>query len=120
MTVSAYCLNLGADAIANRTISIRLHDGAPGSAGTANRIGTVSEDVAASGWSDASDGDFDNDSDISFGVLSSADSNDVSHYSAWAGSNFLWHAALDSTVTVAANESFKLNSGTVGLDGASG
>ena len=47
-------LNIAANAITNRTISVRLHSAAPGDACTTNRIGTIETDVASTGWSSAS------------------------------------------------------------------
>ena len=74
--------------------------------------------MAASGWSAASGGDSTNSAAIDFGVLSTTDSFDVSHYSCWDGANFMGREALTSTVTVAANETFSINAQTLTWTGS--
>ena len=108
-------LNIAADAVTNRTISIRIHDGAPGNSGTNNRIGSHEEDVAASGWTTAANGRSENSAAVSFGVLSSSDSHTVEAVTFWDGSTFLGWADLASNVTVAANETFTLQANTVDI-----
>ena len=118
MPLSDYALNLAADHLAGRTIQVRLHTGEPGNAGTANAISGATADVAASGWSNAASGDVSNVAAIDFGVLSTTASNDVSHYSIWDGTNFMGSESLASTVTVAANETFSINAGTLQIMGS--
>ena len=106
-------LNKAADHITASTLGVRLHSGAPGNNGTDNRIGSVSQDVAASGWSDADAGESSNKAAIDFGVLSNSSNNTVGAYSLWEGNTFRGWADLTSAVTVAANERFSLRAGTV-------
>ena len=108
-------LNIAADAVTNRTISIRIHDGAPGNSGTNNRIGSHEEDVAASGWTAAANGRSENNAAVAFGVLSSGSSNTVRAVTFWDGNTFLGWADLASDVTVAANETFTLQANTVDI-----
>ena len=116
MTVTAYALNLAADELTGRTVTIKLHTGDPGSAGTDNAVSGAEEDVAASGWSDASSGRTANSSAVSFGVLSTSGSTTVSHYSLWDSSNLMGYDSLSADVTVAANESFSLNADTAAFN----
>ena len=109
-------LNLAADAATAQTIQIRLHSGAPGDAGTANRVAGVSVDVAAGGWTAAAGGVSETTADAAFGVLSASASVTVRAYSLWRGSTFLGWADLTGAVTVAANESFSLRMGTVQVE----
>ena len=111
--VSNHTLNLAADQATNRTVEVRVHSGAPGNAGTGNRIGTVSEDVAAGGWTAAASGVSETTGDTEFGVLSTSQSNTVTAYSLWDGANFMGWADLAADIVVAANESFTLSAGTV-------
>lgn len=112
-------LNLAANDVTNRTISVRIHSGAPGNAGTANRIGTHEVDVAAAGWTAAASGASETTADTDFSVLDTANSQTVMAYSLWNGGTFLgWGDVYQAGTTtvgvaVAANEEFKLNAGTV-------
>ena len=118
MPLADYGLNIAADAITNRTIQVRLHTGNAGTNGTSNVITGAAEDVAASGWGVASGGDASNTDAIDFGVLSTNNSFDVSHYSTWDGSDFVGRESLTASVTVAANETFSINAGTVTFMGS--
>ena len=111
-----YGLNIAADALSNRTITVMLHTGAPGNAGTANQITGAEVDVAASGWTTAASGASETSGDTDFGVLSTSISRTVSDYSLWDGNNFIGWGDMSSNVVVAANESFTLNSGTVSME----
>ena len=108
-------LNIAVNAITNRTISVHLHDGAPGDACTGNRIGTVSTDVASTGWSAGSGGISDNVGAVAMGVLSTTDSNTVTAYSLFDGNACLGWANFASSVAVGANESFSINAGTIDI-----
>ena len=118
MPLTDYSLNLAADEITNRTVQVRLHTADAGTAGTTSRIGTVSQDVAAAGWSAATGGDSTNLAAIDFGVLSASASFDVSHYSVWDGANFMGRESLSASVTVAANETFSINASTLTFMGS--
>ena len=118
---SAALFNLSANDITNRTLAVRLHDGAPGNNGASNRIGTISQNVASGGWSDASSGGSETSAETDFGELSSADAFTVEAYSVWNGNTFLWWADVyqEGTTTVgvavAATEEFKMNAGEISI-----
>ena len=113
--VANAALNSAADALTSQTIAVRIHDGTPGNAGTENRIGAHSVNVAAGGWTAASGGVSENSADVAFGVLSTSASNTVRAYSLWRGNTFLGWADLDNAITVAANESFLINARTIDI-----
>ena len=104
--------------VTNRTLQVRLHTGAPGANATANAITGAEQDVAAAGWDSAAGGVAENASDINFGVLSTSDSNTVTHYSVWNGATPILTESLAASVTVAANETFKINANTIDLTAA--
>ena len=109
-------LNIAADAVTNRTISIRIHDGAPGNSGTNNRIGSHEEDVAASGWTAASSGRSENSRGrgLRRAVLGQHQHRPGRHLLGRVNT-FLGWADLASDVTVAANETFTLQANTVDI-----
>ena len=111
--VSDATLNQAVDAITNQTIQVRVHSASPGNAGTSARIGSSSVDHAAAQWTAGSGGVSETTVDSAFGVLDSANSQTVTHYSLWASTTFLSWGDLASSVTVAAGESFTINSGTI-------
>ena len=112
-------LNRASDHLTSGSREVRLHSDAPGNAGTSNRIGTIAEDVAATGWTDASSGVAETSADINFGVLDTVNEVTVDAYSVWDGSDFLgWGDVYQPGtttvgVTVAAGRTFTLSSGTV-------
>ena len=109
---STAALNLAADELTNRTITLYAYTGAPGNNGTVNRLApTVA--VAAGGWTVASSGVSETSADAAFGVLSTTQSRTITAYGAFDGATFLGWADLTADVVVAANESFTLNAGTV-------
>ena len=112
-------LNVAADAVTSQALSVRLHSGAPGNAGTANRIGTVSATVPANGWTAADDGSSTNASAVAFGVLDSSNAQTVRAYSLWQGSTFRGWGDMASAVTVPANSAFTINANTIGYTFAS-
>ena len=111
--VADYTLNLAADEATARTITVRIHTGAPGNSGANNQVSGASVDVAASGWSTAASGISETSADTEFGVLSTSASNTITAYSLFDGNNFMGWADLDASVTVAANESFTIDGGTI-------
>ena len=117
--MSNSALNDAANDATSGTISIRLHDGAPGNSGTSNRIGSIEEDVAAAGWTAAASGVSETTADTNFGVLDASNSVDVEAYSLWDGSTFKGWADVFQPgtttvgVTVAAGRTFTLSAGTV-------
>ena len=118
---SAALFNLSANDVTNRPLAVRLHDGAPGNNGTANRIGTIEEDVAASGWTAGSSGGSETTAETDFGELSPTDAFTVEAYSVWNGNTFLWWASVWQVgtttvgVAVAAAEEFKMAAGEISI-----
>ena len=114
-----YALSLAADEVANRTLTVKIHTGAPGNAGTASVIqksgSDVAVDVAANGWKAAVNGRVENQNAVAFGVLSTTASITVTDYSLWDGANFVGWADLGSNVTVAANEEFSIDAATIDI-----
>ena len=106
-------LNRAADHITSVSISVQLHNNAPGNSGANNKITGASEDVAANGWGDAVSGESANKNALDYGVLSSTASTTVKAYSLLDGTDFLGWADLGTNVVVAANERFSLQAGTV-------
>lgn len=112
-------LNVAADAVTAQTLTVRLHSGAPGNAGTANRIGTATATVAAAGWSAADDGSSTNASAVAFGVLDSSNAQTVRAYSLWQGNTFRGWGDMASAVTVPANSAFTITANSIGYTFAS-
>lgn len=116
--MSDAALNLAADHVTNRTVQLRLHSAAAGNAGTTSRIGAVSADVAAGGWSAAAGGEVTTSGPVNFGILDAASAQTVRSVSAWDGATFLGWADVyqpgttNVGVSVAAGRSFTLNAGT--------
>ena len=110
---STALLNIAADAATAQAIEVHLHSGAPGNAGSTNRIGTVAATVAATGWTAAASGASETTAATAFGVLSTSAMQTVRAYSLWRGRTFLGWADLASPVAVAANEAFTLAAGSV-------
>ena len=118
--------DLVANELTNRTLEVRIHSGAPGADGTANRIGTFAQDVTASGWTAAASGSVSTTGAQSFGVLSTLQSVTVAAYTVFFGTTFLWGGDVypdgadksdpnNIGVEVEANEEFELSAGEVGI-----
>ena len=117
-------LNRLADTIVASTVTVRLHTSAPSdSAPTNGRTtagGTGYENgiaVAAADWSAASNGDVDNDNDVEFGTADEAVGT-VTHWSAYRGSVRVGWGTLPSTA-IGDGDTFKINAGTLQLNGSS-
>lgn len=116
--ISAYLANKFLDCLVNASgfniaaVYIQLHTGDPGSAGTSNVAGnntrkSISEAAAASG-SKASN------ADITWTSVSTSET--YSYVSLWDAStlgNYLWSAALTSSVAVLAGDTFTISSGSL-------
>lgn len=114
--MSGAALNIAANAVTAGDIDVRIHSGAPGDAGTQNRIGTHQVRVPAAGWSDAAGGIASNNVDVEFNVLSNTVATTVAAYSLWQGATFLGWADLVVPVTVQATERFTLAATTVAVE----
>ena len=112
-------LNRAADHLTSGSRAVQLHSDAPGNAGVNNRIGAISLDVAAAGWTDAAGGVAETSADSNFGVLDSDNAVRVEAYSVWDGAAFLgWGDVYQPGtvvvgVDVAAGRTFTLLAGTV-------
>ena len=111
-------LNVGVNAITAVAMTCRLHDGIPGNNGTANRIGSLTQNMAASSWSAASGGDSSYDAAVNFGVVDSNSAQTVTHYSRWVGGAYRAWGSITSTAVPAGDE-FSINSGTIQVNGES-
>ena len=112
--VTANGLNLAANALtAAATTEIRLHSDPPGNAGTQNRIGAVSANIAAAGWTVAASGASETSAATTFGVLDAANQHVVKAYTLWQSSVLIGWADLMAEVTVGANESFSIAAGGI-------
>ena len=111
--MSEAALNLAADRIVSMTVQVRIYSGGPGNSGTANRIPNVSVDHPGDEWTDAAGGVAETNVNSVFGVLDAANAQTVMAYGCFVGNIFLGWADLVNPITVAAGESFTLNSGTV-------
>ena len=107
-----------ADYIVRETLNIRLHTGAPGNAGTDNRVsaggGSFENgvDVAAAGWSNASSGDVSNVAAIDYGTASGGNPGTLTHWSAFRGNDYVASGTLDNT-TINDGDSFQINAGEI-------
>lgn len=124
MPLSSGELNRLADSIVASTLTIRLHTGDPGAAGTANRVtaggGAYANGVAvaAAGWSAASGGDVSNVAAIDFGAAAGGNPGTVTHATAFRGNVFVGSRTVPST-TVNQGDSVQLNAGTYAFNGSS-
>ena len=116
-------LNRLGDSIVASAVTIRLHTAAPTNASPTNGRTTVGGtgyengiSVAAGDWSVASSGDVENDNDIDFGTADDAVGT-VTNWSAYRGVTPVGWGPLPST-TIANGDTFKINAGTLQLNGA--
>ena len=116
-------LNRLADDVGASDLTIRLHTAAPTDADPTNgRIsvgGGVYESgatLAATGISDAANGDISNIAVIDFGSADQ-DIGAVTHWSAYRGSEPVGYGTLPST-TIENGDSFQINAGTLQFNGA--
>ena len=118
MPLSTTELNRLADSIVASTLKIRVHTGAPGTNGTANRVSaggglfTAGVDVAASGWSVSSGGDVENDAAVDFGTASGGDPGTITFWSAFRGNAFVGDGAVAMT-EVNDGDSFEIDAGEI-------
>ena len=118
MPLSDRELNRKADEMVANDLTCYPHNGAPGTNGTANRIGTASATLDAAEWSNAVNGDVLYGVDLFFGVLDPANSHDVTHYSIFRSNAFVSWEEMDTAVTVPAGGTFTINADTIGYNGA--
>ena len=111
-------LNIGVNAITSAAQTCRIHTGIPGNNGTASRIGSLSQNLAAATWSAASGGDSAYGAAVDFGVVDSNSAQTVTHYSRWQGNTFLGWGSITSTAVPAGDE-FSINSGEIAVNAES-
>lgn len=118
-------LNKALDAIAGRAaytanaaVYVKLHTGAPGSAGTSNASTDTTRKLAA--WSAPSGGAIATSAQLSW-TLALSGGETLTHVSFWTastGGTFLGDGALSASATMANGETFNISSGlTVTLSG---
>ena len=118
MYISAYGLNWLATQVAGQAITISLHTGAPGNAGTSNELATTGGAayarlaVAASSWS-ATNAVTDNDANIVVFTPNATDAGSiVTHVGYWFSTNFFGWVELAAPVTLVASTPFTILAGT--------
>ena len=94
-------------------MTIRVHTGDPGTAGTSNRIGSVEAALASTNWSAAASGISSYNAQVVFTVLSTTAEQTVRWYSLWRGGTFVGREEMSSAVAVPANGVFIINSGEI-------
>ena len=120
MKLSTIELNRNADYMTASIMSCRIHDGDAGDDdGTQNRIGTLTQNLAVANWSNAANGDVEYNADVPFGVLDASSQQTPSHYSLWRGNDLVGTGDLSASVVVSAGGTFKINTGTIDLNGSS-
>ena len=125
MPLSNTELNRIADDIVVSALTVRLHTTKPAASsnGTSGRVTsgggsfTSGVSVAASGWTAASNGDVNNDADIDYSTASGGDPGTVIAWTAFRGNAFVAVGDIPST-TIADGDSFKINAGSLNLNGA--
>ena len=119
MPLSPTELNRVADEIVVSDLTLYANVGAPGANGTANRItGAPTVTLAASSWSNASAGDVTYNANADFGVLDGTNNQTVSHYSVFRTTAFVASESLSASVTVIAGGTFRINTGTIAINGS--
>ena len=102
-------------------ITVRLHAGNPGTAGTANRVtdlSTQSVDIAAgaSGWTiHATEGSAEVTNDLDFGNATSAITG-VNWYSMFKGTNFFARRLLSASMDIADGAPVTLTGSTIDIE----
>ena len=120
MKLSTIELNRNANYMTASLMSCRIHDGDPGDDdGTQNRIGALTKNLVVANWSDAVNGDVEYNAVVSFGVLDASSQQTPSHYSLWRGNALVGTGDLSAPVVVTAGGTFKINTGTIDLNGSS-
>ena len=117
MPLSGTELNRLGDSIVEDALTCYAHTGAPGNAGTANRVGTA-QTLAAANWSAAASGDVTYTQAVSFGVLDNSNNQTVTHYSLFRSSAYVGFATLQAAVTVTSGGTFTINANTIRINGA--
>ena len=119
--ISAFALQWLAQKIAAEAITISLHTGDPGAAGTANELATTGgsnyarKATTAADWT-ATTGTTDNDADIEiFTPNAAAAGQAVSHVGYWLGNNHFLSVDLVAPVTTVEGIAFPIAAGTADM-----
>ena len=121
MPLVDYALNIAADAIGERTITVHLHTGAPGANGVANRVnggGYDGVDVPANGWSGAAGGDIHNVGDIAYAQSTSAWGT-ISHVTLFDGNNYMGFGVFSTPVPIPNRANFTIPARALTINGSS-
>jgi len=112
--LDALCRNVS---YANATVYVKLHTGAPGSAGANNAAGNTTRQQAT--FSAASGGAITNSSDVVWTNVSTSETySHISLWSASSGGTFLGEAALASSQAVVAGNNFRIVAGDLDISGS--
>ena len=121
MALTAFALNIAANAIVERTVTIHLHTGNPGATGLANRVtggAYAGRDVAANGWSGAQNGDVNNVADIAY-PQSTSDWGRITHVTLFAGTDYMGFGVLSSPINVGNRTTFTIPAQALTINGSS-
>ena len=121
MYLSAYFLNWLATQVAGQAITVEIHTGVPGNAGTANRALNnnntrgVRKTIAANDISaDGARADNDDEFDV-FTPNATSAGQSITHVSYWFGNNFIGWVQASSPRTTVNGEAFPIDEGSVAL-----
>lgn len=121
MPVRDPALNVAADAIVERTLTVHLHTGSPGSNGRANRVsggGYQGIDIPREGWTEAASGDVTNLADLEWPQASS-DWGTVRAFSLFSGATFWADGLFSPAVDIPNRATFRINARTLVIAGSS-
>lgn len=105
-------LNNTADS-AIASVTLKLHIGDPGAAGTGNPSGHTSASTAVV-WSAASGGSISRSSGGVFATISGVSTTDtISHISLWNSSTFLWSVPLSANKVISNGDSLTVSTLTI-------
>ena len=121
MALTDAALNIAADAIVARTITVHLHNGAPGPNGVQNRVsggGYQGVDIPEAGWTAAASGDVTNLATLPWPQATS-DWGTIRNFSLFAGALYLGDGEFTPAIDVPNRATFRINARTLIIAGSS-
>ena len=121
MPVQNPALNVAADAIVARTLTLHLHNGDPGANGVANRVtggGYDGQDIPEAGWTAAANGDVTNVAEIRFAQASS-DWGEIPAFTLFAGNTFWADGLFSPPIDIPNRATFRIDPRTLVIAGSS-
>ena len=113
MSYSVAERNRVANDVTASDMTVRVHTGDPGTAGTDNRIGSAEATLTAANWTDAASGVSSYAQDVSMGVLDAANNQAPTYYSLWRSTAFVGSEEFSNAVTVIAGGTHTINQSTI-------